>query len=168
MKIDHERDIARNGHKFIRFSERAVERGHKDTPLQVRHHQAMRSVLKEHPPLARTGVRIVRRADDSRLRGQHRDAFALVPDMVARGHSGDPHRKQLIDYFLGYAFPRGGILAVGEDEIKPSLALRQLLEKGRNSLSSRASHDIADKKNLHIGYFAYSVARVSFVAVTFI
>ena len=65
----------------------------------------------------------------------------------------------------------GGVLPVRNQKIRLAMPFPENREPFGETLSSGASHDVADKENPHRirkRYFAYSVARVSLLTVTLI
>jgi len=97
--------------------------------------------------------------------------LGLVPNMVSGRNAVHSEGKQFLKYLLREAASCGGVLPVSNQKIRLAMPFPENRESFGKTLSSGASHDVADKENPHRirkRYFAYSVARVSLLTVTLI
>jgi hypothetical protein len=149
VEIEKKGNLPRCGEKGVRLPEGTVDGGHENPSLEIGNGETHAVFLQHRHSLSGAFVRVVRRADDPVVLLQDGNPFGFVPDVVPRGHAVDPEAEEFVGDFPGDSLPGGGVLAVGDNEVKTAAPLPEEGKHRGNSLAPGASHDISDKEYPH-------------------
>jgi hypothetical protein len=128
---------------------RIVERLHKEHAEHADHQDARAVPCRVDVGAApRRAGRVVERTQEALLARREDQRLALIPNVVAGGHAVGPGIDDRLEGLLGDAKATGGVLAVHHDEIE-AVPLDQSWKEIRDDDATGASHDIAQKEQLH-------------------
>ena len=119
---------------------------HERPCLDVDHtHRPLRCFEHDRAAAGRA-VRIIHRAQQTRLRVDEGDDFLLVPDVIAGRYHGDARAQEIDGDFRRDSPAARGVLAVDDDEVERVrfLQTRQLRDHGA---AAWFAHNVAEKKN---------------------
>jgi tRNA/tmRNA/rRNA uracil-C5-methylase (TrmA/RlmC/RlmD family) len=141
--------------------------------VEIRHERATLEVedgdrglvagLEYHAALTRRPLRIVKRAQEARLTLKQADDFLLVPEMVAGRNDVHTRAEDFARGVRRDARAAGGVLPVGDDQVRLMLTT----QPGQEFLhrpASRFANDVADEKDLHrakVGWGAWAIKKTT-------